>query len=82
MATTTTTAFTGLINAAAPNLPLAPAHYSPQYFEQLNNVLRLYFNQLNTAAGVLRDNQNIVYANTQRDLTLLWLGAGEGIFSG
>jgi hypothetical protein len=30
----------------APNLPLAPADYNARYIEQLNNVLRLYFNQL------------------------------------
>lgn len=30
----------------APNLPLAPKEYSSRYIEQLNNVLRLYFNQL------------------------------------
>lgn len=30
----------------APNLPLAPSQYSSRYIEQLNNVLRLYFNQL------------------------------------
>jgi hypothetical protein len=31
---------------AAPNLPLAPDAYSTQYADQLNNVLRLYFNRL------------------------------------
>jgi hypothetical protein len=30
----------------APNLPLAPSDYQSQYQEQLNNVLRLYFNRL------------------------------------
>ena len=32
---------------AAPNLPLAPGVYDPAYFEQYNNILRLYFNRLN-----------------------------------
>jgi hypothetical protein len=31
---------------ASPNLPLAPREYEPSYQEQLNNVLRLYFNQI------------------------------------
>lgn len=31
----------------APNLPLAPIEYNPRYHEQQNNVLRLYFNQIN-----------------------------------
>jgi hypothetical protein len=35
-----------LLRAAAPNLPLAPTEYDSRYQEQLNNVLRLYFNQL------------------------------------
>lgn len=31
---------------ASPNLPLAPRDYESSYQEQLNNVLRLYFNQI------------------------------------
>ena len=31
---------------AAPNLPLAPLEYDSRYVDQLNNVLRLYFNRL------------------------------------
>jgi len=31
----------------APNLPLAPMEYSSRYHEQQNNILRLYFNQIN-----------------------------------
>ncbi len=33
----------------APALPYAPAEYDQQQFEQFNNVLRLYFKQLDTA---------------------------------
>ena len=42
-----------LTRVAAPNLPLAPGQYNSQYQEQLNNVLRLYFNQLNKILGQL-----------------------------
>ena len=35
-----------LNKVAAPNLPLAPKEYDAQYVDQLNNVLRLYFNRL------------------------------------
>jgi hypothetical protein len=35
-----------LSRVAAPNLPLSPKNYNSDYHEQLNNVLRLYFNQL------------------------------------
>jgi hypothetical protein len=30
----------------APNLPIAPVDYRQAYIDQLNNVLRLYFNQV------------------------------------
>lgn len=35
-----------LISPAAPNLPLAPKLYESRYHDQVNNVLRLFFNQL------------------------------------
>ena len=35
-----------LIAPTAPNLPLGPEQYQRQYQDQLTNVLRLYFNQL------------------------------------
>lgn len=31
---------------SAPNLPIAPVTYAQQYQDQLNNVLRLYFTQV------------------------------------
>jgi len=31
---------------ASPNLPLSPFEYDRQYTDQLNNVLRLYFNRV------------------------------------
>jgi hypothetical protein len=43
----------------SPNLPIAPAEYSQQYQDQLNNVLRLYFAQL--------DNAGPSSASTQRN---------------
>ena len=35
-----------LNKVVAPSLPLAPREYNAQYIDQLNNVLRLYFNRL------------------------------------
>ena len=35
-----------LLATKAPNLPMAPGGYSPQFIEQLNNALRLYFSQV------------------------------------
>lgn len=43
----------GLKNISQPRLPAAPAEYDPQYQEQFANVLRLYFNQLNSIAPVV-----------------------------
>jgi hypothetical protein len=42
-----------LNRVAAPNLPLATNQYSREYQEQLNNVLRLYFNRLQNILGQL-----------------------------
>lgn len=42
-----------LIPPKAPNLPIGPVNYDQQYQDQLTNVLRLYFNELdNFASGV------------------------------
>ena len=43
----------------SPNLPIAPVDYSQQYQDQLNNVLRLYFSQL--------DNPGPSAMSTQRN---------------
>ena len=53
MSTFVVTADAELARVAPPNLPLAPVNYNSQYQEQLNNALRLYFNQLNKIVGQL-----------------------------
>jgi hypothetical protein len=40
------------LNATPPNLPLAPAEYERRYQDQLNNILRLFFNQLNNPGDI------------------------------
>lgn len=52
-----------LLRVAAPNLPLSPKEFSPQYQEQFNNVLRLYFNQLDKILGQLATSGDIDPAN-------------------
>ena len=42
-----------LNKVAAPNLPLATLEYDRQYIDQLNNVMRLYFNRLDALTGQL-----------------------------
>jgi hypothetical protein len=41
------------INPVAPNLPLATEEYERQFQDQFENILRLYFNQLDNAFGSL-----------------------------
>jgi len=40
-------------NPTSPNLPLAPQEYERQFQDQFENILRLYFNQLDNAFGSL-----------------------------
>ena len=64
-----------LNKVAAPNLPLAPREYDAQYIDQLNNVLRLYFNRidaLNTqlmASGVVPSLTNYTVATLPSAVT-------------
>jgi hypothetical protein len=44
---------------AAPNLPLATMEYNRQYQDQLNNVLRLYFNRLDAILNQLKTDEII-----------------------
>ena len=52
-----------LSQAIAPNLPLAPDQYNRQYLDQLNNVLRLYFNQRDKVIGQLKANLPMAVAD-------------------
>ena len=57
-----------LNKVAAPNMPLPPEDYNRQYFDQMLNILRLYFNRidaLNTqlmASGVVPPLTNYTVA--------------------
>jgi hypothetical protein len=44
----------------APNLPLAPLEYGPKYQDQLNNVLRLYFNRLDAILAQLKTGSGAI----------------------
>ena len=46
-----------LNRVATPNLPNAPQLYDPRFQEQFNNILRLYFNQLNNILGQLQTTE-------------------------
>jgi hypothetical protein len=64
------------LNAIPPSLPLAPVEYESRYFSQLNNVLRLYFNQLNNPGdmGGASLNLNIETLPTSADFATLRSG--------
>lgn len=47
----------------APNLPIAPMEYSQQYSDQLTNVLRLYFSQVDNLAFGLTTSSGGAYLN-------------------
>ena len=49
----------GLKTATQPRLPAAPDQYDRQYMEQLINVLRLYFNQLDNASPAVFASQGV-----------------------
>jgi hypothetical protein len=46
-------------NVTAPRLPAAPVEYSQQFMDQLTNVLRLYFTQLDNASPMLAASQGV-----------------------
>jgi len=48
---------------AAPNLPLAQNEYGRQYQDQLNNILRLYFNQIDSSINNITGTRGAQYIN-------------------
>ena len=55
------TYITSLRPPQQPRLPGAPSDYDPNYANQLNNVLRLYFNQLDNSFAALLDSSGGAY---------------------
>jgi hypothetical protein len=64
------------LNATPPSLPLAPEQYERRYQDQLNNILRLFFNQLNNPGdvGAATLNINLNTLPTDADEASLRLG--------
>ena len=62
---------------AAPNLPLAPMEYDRQYTDQLNNVLRLYFNRIDSILDQLKTDA-IIPALTNYTVATLPSAATSG----
>jgi len=64
------------LSATPPSLPLPPDEYNRRYFDQLTNILRLYFNQLNNPGdmGGATLNLDLETLPTEADLPNLRLG--------
>jgi hypothetical protein len=56
-------------NSTAPRLPAAPVEYDQRFMDQLTNVLRLYFTQLDNPAPLLAASQGVGTANVISGLT-------------
>lgn len=77
-----------LNKVAAPNMPLPPEEYNRMYFDQMLNILRLYFNRLDALTGQLQtdgaidpgliNNPNGLFFNTA-DQTLAAINTGYPI---
>jgi hypothetical protein len=79
-----------LQRVAPHNLPNAPVEYAQQYHDQFSNVLRLYFNRLNTIIGQLNtlsvpygafssDQDQTATANTATLMTLNTTDFANGV---
>lgn len=68
----------------APALPLGPNDYDPQYQAHLNNVLRLYFNQLtNTLGNLVAAASNPVIPNNESPYALpSYMQVARGLVTG
>jgi hypothetical protein len=64
------------LNVTSPSLPAAPDVYDRRYHDQLNNILRLFFNQLNNPGdmGGASLNLNLNTLPTSADVANLRLG--------
>jgi len=63
---------------AAPNLPLSPFEYDRLYVDQLNNVLRLYFNRVDAVLNQLKTDE-IIPALTNYTVATLPSAVTSGI---
>lgn len=68
-----------LNKVVVPRLPAATEVYDPNYINQLNNILRLYFNQLDNITGQLSSSSKIVPALTVYTVATLPSAATSGV---
>jgi hypothetical protein len=68
-----------LQRVAPPALPQATNTYSPEYQDQLNRVLRLYFNRLNSVLNQLDSAEGIIPPTTVYTVAALPSAATSGL---
>ena len=68
-----------LNRAVAPRLPAATPEYDINYINQLNNVLRLYFNQIDNILGQLSTASGVIPALTVYTVATLPSAATSGV---
>lgn len=75
---------TNIIPTVAPRLPSAPNQYDPQFIEQLSNIIRIYFNAVDTTfTGILGDTQivaNSFGAQNTNKPGMVYLASPNGQF--
>jgi hypothetical protein len=73
-----------LIPSKAPNLLIAPAEYNQQYQDQMNNALRLYFNQIDNITQSVSQTAALVpdINSFPAGGIIMWSGAISAIPSG
>jgi hypothetical protein len=72
------TSESALNRVVAPRLPSAPSEYSAQFHEQHNNVMRLYFNQLDNILGQMTSGATILPPTTVFTVATLPSAATSG----
>jgi hypothetical protein len=75
------TSDTAITPITAPSLPLAPSDWDRQYQDQLSNVLRLYFNQVDNTLRQLSTSSGVIPATTIYKVANLPSAATSGVGS-
>lgn len=66
-----------LQNRNAPRLPPAPAEYDPEYFNRLNNIIGLFFTQINMIQQLSLAGINIDINTLPTQASLATLRSGD-----
>lgn len=66
-----------LQNRNPPNLPLAPEQYNRAYVDQVNNVLRIFFNEINAVQQLNLSRLNLDLATLPTDADFANLRVGD-----